>query len=265
MARLALLKKWALEARGRNQNFACDQFARDFQNKLADNHISFTPKVLGFKRSEGNSYRHESELMSGRKRVGTKLLRGKPIANYVDALHVEPKIVLHAKGHPFDGKIIGNETHFWTEVQLDDGQWYCFDNHHPQGLLRANYFQQFEFKLDKVLQGEFGAISQRELFDDNLHQYKSHAEILTSEHLVVKDIPANEYVSPENNIYKWTTQPAQYFKHYATHYLNENTMASLTALVTNQVEPVAKALPFFSSSAKPEKVIEDVINAQRRF
>lgn len=222
MPSLALVRRWALLCRGAKQNFSCDQFARDFQAKLDDSKKPYTARILGFKRSVGNSYLKECELMSGRKRVGTQLLRGKEIPRYQDTTHVEPKIILREKNHPFDGFIVGNETHFWTEVSLDNGEIYCFDNHHPQGLPQAQFYQSFEFLLEKVLKDEIGAESQREIFLDEAHTYKRHDEILKDSHLVIKDVAAAQYIAPENNIYKWTTKPETKFTRASHHIFNHS-------------------------------------------
>ena len=63
--------------------------------------------------------------------------------------------------------------------------------------------------------------NQQQVFGDVAHYYKDHDEVLSDQHVVIKDMPAEKYRSPDSkviNIYKWTTQPKKHLSKYEHHY-----------------------------------------------
>jgi len=196
---------------GRYQNnFECDTFANKLQQALDRSGISCQGKMLAFRRADrggDTGIQIESALSSN-----TKSYHDDNVT--IDSsTRAYPKIAMHRLNHPLDGQVIGNQTHFWTEITVDDGQTYCFDNNNPQGVLKHEFYQSLEFRMELFLETDPAPppgvpISQRDhsartLFDDETHRFRSNSDILSNKHLIMLDTSVQDFREKLDSLPNW--------------------------------------------------------------
>jgi hypothetical protein len=116
-----IVQSIAEQTPGVKENFTCDQFARELQMSLKN--------------------------------------QGVPFQNLLIAIDIKPdprndaNITLHERGHVYDNQRVGNDSHFVTTIEDDDGIW-VFDNHHPQGILLSEFLYSVKFQANIHTQGK---------------------------------------------------------------------------------------------------------------
>jgi hypothetical protein len=219
---------------GNKKNFHSEAFAFDFQAVLMHADVPFKGQFLAFRRAgiDGlEGIKLEEALNSN-----TKSFVSKDLKIYVPkGMRVNAKIILHEEGHHLDNKVIGNQLHFWTEVTLEDGPIYCFDNNHPEGIPKHDFFASLEFSLETYLpeseprpesyallsQGE---ISAHTVFRDKDHCYKTHEEILSHPHLLLVTASVTDYRHQIKNEVNWPYRPGKTLTKFPYTFLDDTNL-----------------------------------------
>ena len=217
MPTLAELRNLARDCDGVNRNFQCDGFGKAFQTKLAANNIAHKGQVMVLRRTpEAFDELKESEkLNNAMGSLGTVYPKG--AKSEQDAKHgyyvaakerMLPKIILKEEGHDLDGHVIGNESHFWTEVEASDGQTYCFDNLHPDGVAKNDYYASMDFRIERYLDTDASRDRSKETFyNDDEHAYKNRADLINDGCVVLSQMSVEEQRATARDYPDWKIQP----------------------------------------------------------
>lgn len=212
---------------GNKLNFQCDGFAKDFQTKLNDAHIPFQGKLLAFRRSnidEAEGVKIEEALGSDSVSYNSK----KHNINIPKAMRAYPKIILHDADHQLNDEVVGNQTHFWTELTMSNGDVYCFDNNHPAGVEKHKFYNSLQFSIELFLPKDpkpdansllsHRDLSARTVFGDNSHHYKNHQEIIANKHLLLVDTSVEEFRDKLKDEVDWQYYSVQKLDNKSFHY-----------------------------------------------
>lgn len=186
-----------------NKNFQCDGFALDLQKALERSQIPYQGQVMVLRRtppSMSDSEARKLNLAMGSDGTtypaAAQGVVDKEHPHYVPSKRrVLPKIVLREETHALDNKVVGNESHFWTEIAMDDGQTYCFDNNHPNGVLQQEFYSSLDFVLERYrpdLGDGSRDTSAHTLFEDEAHSFKSRQELVEEGHVVIAPLSVEE-------------------------------------------------------------------------
>ena len=217
MPTLDELQALARPCDGANKNFQCDGFAKAFQTKLTCEKIANQGQVMVLRRTPArlDAKNQAKKLNHAMGSLGTAYPPGAKNASdakngYFIGAHERmlPKIILKEEGHALDGQVIGNESHFWTEVQADDGQTYCFDNLHPQGVLSNEYYASLDFSIERYLGTDNSRDDSKETFyNDEAHAFKSREDLLCDGCVVLSPMSVVELRELALDHADWTIQP----------------------------------------------------------
>jgi hypothetical protein len=203
---------------GNKKNFHSDGFSFDLQTALNQANIPFTGQLMAFRRSGMDSA--EGIKMENALSSNNDSFVSKDMKTYIPkGMRAFPKIILHEAGHHLDNIVIGNQTHFWTEIILGNNQVYCFDNNDPEGITKEEFFASLEFSMETYIPecephpGKESLLSQpeisaRTIFRDNDHRYKTHEEILSSNHLLLVTTSVDNYRENLKNEVNWQYRSA---------------------------------------------------------
>lgn len=129
--------------------------------------------------------------------------------NYVPAKRrVLPKVMLNEPSHELHNMVVGNETHFWTEVHCDDGKTYCFDNNHPGGVEKSDFYASLDFALERY-RPEDGTRDQSKqiYYGDDAHHFMSRDDIVERGQVVIAPLSVLQQRDLAENISDWKPFP----------------------------------------------------------
>lgn len=190
------------------QNFCCDGYALDLQRVLDRAELSYQGKLVALRRSGVGGKRGvaieralstTSTVASEGTRVPTELM-------------IYPKIILNESQHSLSQQVVGNQTHFWTEITMDDGEIYCFDNNHPDGVIKHEFYASLQFSLQRYLSDDRAPSGQGSLskhdslrtnFVDDRHHYRDHDRILQKDHVLMLDVGVQDFRSDIDGLPNW--------------------------------------------------------------
>lgn len=215
---------------GSKRNFHSEAFAFDFQAALSSSGIPFKGQFIAFRRCgiDGLEGIKLEEALS----TNNKSFVSKDMKIYIPkGMRVNPKIVLHEGGHHLDNMVIANQLHFWTEVTLEDGSIFCFDNNHTNGILQHEFFATLEFSMETYLPESephpesYSLLSQSDIsahtvFRDKDHRYKTHEEIISGQHLLLVTAEVTDFRHFIKNEANWQYRPAKTLSSFVYSYLD---------------------------------------------
>lgn len=192
----------------KKQNFECDSFAHAMQTELGLQDVNFTGKLLAFRRGGLDGYKGrkiEHALGSNTVSYGT-----------IDKLtRAYPKVLAQGE-HDESARVVGNQTHFWTEVIIDrgerSGETYCFDNNHPDGIVKDAFYRELDFVMEQYLPavdegGRDTSIAQ--YHNDEAHAYHKSEAILSARHLLLVDVSVERYRATLKDTPNWQYEPTK--------------------------------------------------------
>lgn len=213
---ISTVQKVAEMMKDANKNFQCDGFACEFQQALEQRNVAFQGQVLVLRRTSPQMNDKQARLLD--LAMGSDGTTYPPTVdghvnktdpNYVPAKRrVLPKIILNEPSHELHDQVVGNESHFWTEVACDDGKTYCFDNNHINGVEKSAFYASLDFVLERY-RPEDGSRndSKQTYYNDAEHEFSARQDIVANGQVVIAPLSVEQQRGLASNITDWKTFP----------------------------------------------------------